>query len=176
RQHGHIAAVGFDLYCQILERAVGELKGEAVEEPHPVSLHLGVDIKIPESYLPEAGDRLVIYKRLAGARDDDDIDRLQAETEDRFGRLPVAGRNLFAMGRLRVLAEAAGVKAIDLIDDRLQIRFHDLPAVDPRTVLAVTAEQGGTLKPSGVVVLPAPPQGADRIGSVAALLDRMLPS
>jgi transcription-repair coupling factor (superfamily II helicase) len=174
RQHGHIAAVGFDLYCQILERAVDELRGDAQEEPVPVSLHLGVDIKIPEHYLPEAGDRLVIYKRLAVAREEADVDRLQAETEDRFGRLPPPGRNLFDMGRLRIRAERAGVKSIDLVDDRLQIRFQERPQAEPSRILALVAREGGSLKPSGMVVLPAPPRGAERIGTVQAWVGALL--
>src|SRR4029077_11179212 len=64
RQHGHIAALGFDLYCQMLERAVGELQGEVVEERPPVALHLGIDIKLPESFMADVGDRLALYKRL----------------------------------------------------------------------------------------------------------------
>jgi transcription-repair coupling factor (superfamily II helicase) len=173
KQHGHIAAVGFDLYCQTLERAVQELKGEVVAEARPVNLHLGVDIKIPEHYLPEAGDRLVVYKRLAAAHEAADVDRLQAETEDRFGRLPPAGRNLFDMGRLRILAESAGVKSIDLVEDQLQIRFHDRPPVEPARIIEIIAHDGGSLKPSGVVLLPAPPRGTDRIDSVNTLLERM---
>jgi len=176
RQHGHIAALGFDLYCQMVERSVQELKGEPVEERKPVSMHLGIDIKLPDSYLPEAGDRLVIYKRLAGARDEADVDRLQAETEDRFGQLPAAGRNLFAMGRLRILAEKTGVKSIDLIEDRLQLRFHDNPPVEPATVLEIIAAERGSVKPSGTVLLPAPPRGADRVGSVGTLLQRLVPN
>ena len=174
RQHGHIAALGFDLYCQILERAVQELKGETVVEVRPVGLHLGVDIKIPERYLPESGDRLVIYKRLAGAMEVAEVDRLQAETEDRFGRLPAAGQNLFDMGRLRILAQKAGVRSIDLVDDRLQIRFHDRPPVEPVRVLEIVAREQGTVKPTGIVLLPAPPRGTDRIEAVGALLRRML--
>ena len=174
RQHGHIAAVGFDLYCQILERAVGELKGESVEEPRPVSLHLAVDIKIPEHYLPEAGDRLVIYKRLAVARDEAEVDRLQAETEDRFGRFPPACRNLFEMGRLRIRAERAGVKSIDLVDDRLQIRFQDRPAADTGRILELVERRGGSLRPSGMLTVPAPPRGAERIEAVGALVEALL--
>ena len=68
RQHGHIAAIGFDLYCQMLERAVHDLQGEPVKEWLPPSMHLGVDIRVPESYLPDSGDRLSLYKRLAQAR------------------------------------------------------------------------------------------------------------
>ncbi len=166
--------MGFDLYAQTLERAVQELKGEIAVEPQPVSLHLGVDIKIPEHYLPEAADRLVLYKRLAGAREVSDVDRLQAENEDRFGRLPPAGRNLFDMGRLRILAEEAGVKTIDLVEDRLQIRFHDRPSIEPERIIQMIARERGSLKPSGVVLLPAPPRGTDRIDAVSALLKRML--
>ena len=153
-----------------IERAVQELKGEALPERAPVSLHLGVDIKIAESYLPEAADRLVVYKRLAQARTAEAVDRLQAETEDRYGHLPTSARSLFTMGRLRLIAEEAGVKSIDLVEDRVQIRFHERPPIEPQNVLELVARERGTLTPSGMVSLPAPPRGADRIESVVALL------
>ena len=173
KQHGHIASLGFDLYCRMLENAVQELKGEPVAQARTASLHLGVDIKIPESYLPDAADRLVTYKRLAQARSIEDIDRLQAETEDRFGHLPAGARNLFEMGRLRLIAESAGVKSIDLVENGLQIRFHDRPPVEPSRIIETIARERGTLKPSGVVLLPAPPPGEDRILAVVRLLETM---
>jgi len=174
RQHGHIASLGFDLYCQILERTVNELKGEPVAERKPANLNLGVDIKIPESYLPESADRLVVYKRLAQAREAGEVDRLQAETEDRFGHLPRAARNLFDMGRLRLLAEEAGVRSIDLVETKLQIRFRDQAGVEPARIVEMVARLRGSLSPSGVLQLPAPPRGAARIDSVATLLTTML--
>jgi transcription-repair coupling factor (superfamily II helicase) len=174
RQHGHVAALGFDLYCQMLERAVHELQGEPVAESRPPSLHLAVDVRLPESYLPETGDRLALYKRLAQARDGAEIDRLQQETEDRYGHLPPAARRLFEMGRLRLVAEAAGVKSVDLAEDRLQIRFHDSPPVAPDRVAEIVTHERGSLMPSGMVLLPAPPRGADRIRAAADLLRRML--
>jgi len=173
RQHGQIAALGFDLYCQMLERSVQELRGEPVAETPPVSLHLGVDIKIPQSFLPDAADRLVIYKRLAQARVADDIDRLQAETEDRYGHLPAAARNLFDMGRLRLLAETTGVKSVNVAEDRLQIRFYDRPPVETARILEIATQERGSLHPSGMVTLPAPPQGSDRIPRVATVLRRL---
>jgi transcription-repair coupling factor (superfamily II helicase) len=173
RQHGQIAALGFDLYCQMLERSVQELRGEPVAETPPVSLHLGVDIKIPQSFLPDAADRLVIYKRLAQARVADDIDRLQAETEDRYGHLPAAARNLFDMGRLRLLAETTGVKSVNVAEDRLQIRFYDRPPVETTRILEIATQERGSLHPSGMVTLPAPPQGSDRIPRVATVLRRL---
>jgi transcription-repair coupling factor (superfamily II helicase) len=176
RQHGHIAALGFDMYCQILERTVAEVRGEPVVERKPANLHLGVDIKIPEHYLPESADRLVVYKRLAQAASEADVDRLQAETEDRFGHLPQPARNLFDLGRLRLTAEAAGVTSVDLAEGRLQIRFGESAAVDPQRIVEMVARERGKLTPSGMLSLPAPPRGADRIQSVAALFERILHS
>ena len=173
KQHGHIASLGFDLYAQLLEQAVRELQGEKIEERAPVSLHLGVDIKVPESYMPEVGDRLVLYKKLASARDGADVDRLQAETEDRYGHLPPSGINLFDMGRLRVAAEAAGVRAVDVADGKLQVRFQEKPRVEPRRVIEMLARERGTLTPSGMMLLPAPDRAGDRIRTVRELLDRL---
>ena len=85
-----------------------------------------------------------------------------------------AGQHLFDMGRLRILSQRAGVKSIDLLDDRLQIRFHDRPPVEPSRVLEIVARERGSLKPTGVVLLPAPPRGTDRIEAVGALLRSML--
>ena len=133
-----------------------------------------VDIKIADSFLPEAADRLVIYKRLALAATCEEVDRLQAETEDRFGHLPASVGNLFEMGRLRLLAESAGVQSVDLVEDRLQLRFHERPAIEPQRILELLARRRGTLSPSGRLTLPAPPRSGDRIGPVAALLREML--
>ncbi len=173
RQHGHIAALGFDLYCQMLEAAVAQLRGEPVPERPPVSLHLGVDIKIPDSYMPDMGDRLALYKRLASARDEADVDRLQADTEDRYGHLPPAGRNLFDLARLRLVAERAGVRSVDVADARLQIRFHEPPPVEPLRVVELIARQRGSLTPSGTMLLPAPDRASERIGAVRDVLERI---
>jgi transcription-repair coupling factor (superfamily II helicase) len=173
RQHGHIAALGFDLYTQMLERAVHEVRGEPVVERASVALHLGVDIKLPESYMADTGDRLVLYKRLAGAHDEAEVDRLQADAEDRFGHLPPPGRNLFDLARLRLVAEQAGVRSVDVVEARLQIRFHDRPAVDPQRVLEMIARERGTITPSGMLVLPAPKRAADRIGVIRTVLERL---
>ena len=173
RQHGHIAALGFDLYAQLLEQAVRELQGEKVEERVPASLHLGVDIKVPESYMPDVGDRLVLYKRLASARDAAEVDRLQADTEDRYGHLPLPAVNLFEMGRLRLVAEAAGVRSVDIADGRIQIRFLEKPPLEPRRVIEMLARERGTLTPSGMMVLPAPDRATDRIRTVRDILARL---
>jgi len=173
KQHGHIAAIGFDLYCQMLERAVQDLRGEPVKEWQPPSLHLGIDIKVPQSYLPDSGNRLSLYKRLAQSRQAADVDRLQAETEDRFGHLPIAARSLFEMAQLRLLAERVGVKSVNVADDKLQIRFHQSPPIEPSRVVEMLAREKGSMTPSGMMLLPAPPGGADRIQRVTMLLQKI---
>ena len=124
RQHGHIASLGFDLYCTMLEHAVAELKGEPVEERPPVSLHLGGRHQAPGE-LHARRRRPARALQAAGGRrgTPHEVDRLQTETEDRWGHLPPAGRNLFDMARLRLVAERAGVKSVDVVDAKLQVRF-----------------------------------------------------
>jgi transcription-repair coupling factor (superfamily II helicase) len=174
RQHGHIASLGFDLYCQMLERAVNEMQGGPVDEPAPPSLHLGVDIKVPDSYMLDAGDRLALYKRLAGLREPHDVDRIQSETEDRYGHLPPPAVNLFEMTRVRLAAQAAGVRAVDIVDAKLQIRFHQHSPLAGERVVRVLDETGGRLSPSGMMVLPAPDRATDRLAAIRSVLDRLL--
>jgi transcription-repair coupling factor (superfamily II helicase) len=171
RQHGHIASLGFDLYCTMLEQAVSQLKGEPIEERPPVSLHLAVDIKLPESYMPDVGDRLALYKRLSVAKDATHVDRLQNETEDRWGHLPPSGRNLFDLARLRLAAERAGVKSVDIVDTKLQVRFDEKAAIDPRRLVELVARRRGAMTPSGMVTLPAPDNRGERISTVREILE-----
>jgi transcription-repair coupling factor (superfamily II helicase) len=158
----------------MLERAVRELQGETVAERPPAALHLGIDIKLPERYLPDVGDRLALYKRVAGARNPAEVDQLQAETEDRYGHLPPAGKNLFDLARLRLAADAAGVKTVDVAGERLQIRFHERPPLEPQRVIEMLARDRGSLTPSGMMILPAPEKASDRIQAVHSILARVL--
>ncbi len=174
RQHGNIAALGFDLYCQMLERAVSEMGGETVPEREPVSLHLGVDIKLPDSYLADAGARLALYKRLAGMADEEEIVRLQAETEDRNGRLPSAGRTLFDMARLRLLVDRAGARRVDVVEGKLQIRFRPDADLDPARIVALFRKEQGSLTPSGLLIVPAPSRATDRIAAVRDILKKIM--
>ena len=124
--------------------------------------------------MPEVGDRLALYKRLSVAKDAALVDRLQTETEDRWGHLPLPGRNLFDLSRLRLAAERAGVKSVDLVDARLQVRFLDTSAVDPRRLIDLVARRRGTMTPSGMVTLPAPEKLFERIAAVREILDEAM--
>ena len=173
RQHGHIASLGFVLYTQMLERAGAEVRGDAVPERGPASLHLGVDIKVPESYIPDVGDRLALYKRLSALRVEADVDTLQAETEDRRGHLPAAGRNLFDLARLRLVADRVGVRSVDLVDGRFQVRFHEGATLDPARLVDLLARERGSWTPSGMMIVPAPSEAGERIRVARTMLARL---
>lgn len=112
-QHGHIAAVGFDLYCQLLEQQVRQLgdrpKEEAVEAE--VSIELPVDAYIPDAYMPER-EKIYVYRRIRDAKTVAAIDDIQDELSDRFGNLPPPLEVLLDVGRIRALAAGIGVESI----------------------------------------------------------------
>src|SRR5687767_480876 len=88
QQSGHMDALGFDLYTQMLERTVSELRGETVEDEISVQINLGVDVSIPDEYINDMGQRLRTYKRVSSARDEEALSTIRQETRDRYGRLP----------------------------------------------------------------------------------------
>ena len=117
RQSGHIAAIGFELYCQILAEEVQRLKGEepqgaTAENAQPPSLDLPVSAYIPEAYVEPQGTRIGLYRRLADAGTLQHLDSLQAELQDRFGPLPQPVKDLLYVARIRVLAASARIKSI----------------------------------------------------------------
>jgi transcription-repair coupling factor (superfamily II helicase) len=153
-QSGHMDALGFDLYTQMLERTVMELRGEAVEDETSVSINLGADVAIPEDYISDMGQRLRTYKRISSARDEETLRAIRAEVEDRYGRLPESVERLFAYARLRRLAEEVGVISIDRTAGGMAVKLSERARVSPEKLLGVVAErEGATFSPSGVLRL-----------------------
>jgi transcription-repair coupling factor (superfamily II helicase) len=151
-QSGHMDALGFDLYTQMLERTVAELRGEEIEDETSVSLNLGADVAISEDYIAEMGQRLRTYKRISSARDDETLSQIRAETEDRYGRVPESVERLFAYSRLRRLAETVGVVSIDRTPTGIAIKLSEKARVAPEKLLALVAErEGASFTPSGVL-------------------------
>ncbi len=112
-QHGCIASIGFDLYCQLLEQTIRRLKGEEIEEQErSVELKLRLDAYLPNSYISLESLRIGVYKRLAQARTLESVDELDSELRDRYGRFPAPVNNLLLISRLRILARNLGVKSI----------------------------------------------------------------
>jgi transcription-repair coupling factor (superfamily II helicase) len=151
QQSGHMDALGFDLYTQMLERTVSELRGEAVEDETSVSINLGVDVAIPEDYVNDMGQRLRTYKRVSSARDEEALVTIQTETRDRYGRLPEAVEKLFAYARLRRLAEEVGVLSIDRTPDGIALKFSERARISPAKLAEfIDKREGSSFAPTGV--------------------------
>jgi len=126
QQHGHMLAVGFDLYCKLLEETVRETKGlppreEALE---PV-VQVDWDAYLGEDYVPDSEERVALYRRLAGMQKLEALEEVRVEFKDRFGTIPEVGLALLSIVELRMLGQAAGIEKISLRGNVLQLMFRD---------------------------------------------------
>ena len=127
-QHGNLSSVGFDLFTQMLGQAVAEARGETPDvEQAEVAINLSADFFLAEEYLPEVDRRVLVYRKLAGAVELAEVDALQKETEDTYGALPLAGRNLFDRARVRIRAQRLGCTSVSLTNGRLVYMGVDVP-------------------------------------------------
>jgi transcription-repair coupling factor (superfamily II helicase) len=153
-QHGHIDAVGFDLYCQLLEQTVQELQGTKVEEEVSTSINLNLDIRIPESYIPDASQRLRMYKRISSAGESGELDALSQEMVDRFGRYPEPVDNLFKYARLRQETLALQIQSVERNKSHIHFRFVDQSRVSPQKLLElVSRNKRAKFSPQGLLTL-----------------------
>ena len=151
-QHGHIDAIGFDLYCQMLERTIEEMRSGAETPEVQTQINLRVTVKIPENYVPDETQRLSMYKRISSLKLDSEIEDLRGELEDRYGSLPAEVESLMDYVRLRLLAERVLVKSIDRERDGIAIKFHEKTPVQPQKLVElVSASPGVVLSPNGVL-------------------------
>ena len=167
-QSGHMDALGFDLYTQMLERTVAELQGEQIEDETTVSINLAVDVAIPDSYIADMGQRLRTYKRVSSARDEEALAAIRAETEDRYGRIPEPVEDLFDYARLRQTAETVGVVSIDRTREGIAVKLAEKARVAPEKLLElISKREGASFAPSGVLRLELDEQEKDEILAVA---------
>ena len=177
QQSGHIEAIGFDMYVKLLEQTVRELQGEPVEEEHRATVNLGIDLRIDENYVPETNQRLALYRRVAGARDEEALAAVLEEVADRYGPAPPSLRRLAQYGRIRILAGQLGVESVDRERRLLVMRFGDKARVAPeRLVSFVQARPAVTMTPPAVLrvdldALNRPAGAGDVLQQVGALLD-----
>ncbi len=151
-QHGHINSIGFDMYCQMLERTIEEMRGAEVLPEVQAQINLKVTVKIPEAYIPDETQRLSTYKRISSLKLDPEVEGLRSELEDRYGPLPREVESLMEYVRLRLLAERLLVKSIERERDGVTIQFHEKTPVQPQALVElVSTNPGVTLSPKGVL-------------------------
>ena len=153
-QHGHIDAVGFDLYCRLLQQTVEELQGQTAADEISTSINLNLDIRIPEDYVADSSQRLRMYKRISSAANSEELENLRQEMVDRFGKYPEPVENLFRYARLRQDALALEIQSIERRDHHVYFRFVDQSKVNPQQLLTlVTRNKRATFSPQGVLGL-----------------------
>ncbi len=144
QQHGHIAAVGLDLYAQLLQEEMARLKGEAVSAPVRFpSMDLAVHAFLPSDYLPSEELRVLFYKKLVSAQDAEALDAVRGELEDRFGALPGEAETLLDVSRLRILAREIGIDGIVQKPSSLEVRFLQNTPLSPQRLVSLGHERTG---------------------------------
>lgn len=126
-QHGHIASVGYELYCRLLELAVRKTKHEPIEEKPDVSIDLNLESFIPKSYIPEDSLKMDIYRRLNRSTTFDEVQNIAEEIMDRFGNIPPQPvKNLLSESKLRIIAQKSKIRSLIRVDNIVIIQIVDL--------------------------------------------------
>jgi transcription-repair coupling factor (superfamily II helicase) len=163
-QSGHIEAIGFELYTQMLERAVREMKGEAAPDEAETQLNLGLNIRINADYIPEENQRLQMYKRVARVETESQLGDVGAELQDRYGPPPQPVRNLLDYASLKLLCMRVGVNAIERKRDAVTFKFRQNAAVDPEQLARfVSAQRGAQFTPDGMLKFVLKATAADEV-------------
>ena len=153
-QSGQMQEIGFTMYMELLERAVNALKsGEQpeLEKPldHGTEVDLSVSALIPDDYLPDIHTRLIMYKRIASAENEEALRELQVEMIDRFGLLPDSVKNLFRVTSFKLKASPLGIKKVEFGQDGGRIIFNEQPDIDPMAVINLIQKQPNIFKMDG---------------------------
>lgn len=178
-QSGQIHEIGFGLYMELLERAIHSMQSGRQPEldrplDHGAEIELHIPALIPEDYLPDVHSRLIMYKRIASASNQDQLDDLQEEMIDRFGLLPDYLKNLFRITSLKLLANPLGIRKIDLGQHGGRIFFDKATPVDPVKIIELIQKQSKIFRLDGedkLRITKDLPESADRFTMLSHLFD-----
>ena len=145
-QHGHMEAVGYDLYCKMLNEAVKHLKGELKEEPYTTTIDLNVDAFIPNSYIPNEYQKLDIYKRIASIENEEEMEEMLEELIDRFGDVPKKVQQLLHIALLKTLAHSAFVVSVEQKGDAFRFVMYEKAKVKVEQIPKLIDSYKGNLK------------------------------
>jgi transcription-repair coupling factor (superfamily II helicase) len=144
-QSGQIDAVGFEMYTKLLEQTIRELKGEVVDDITRSAVNLDVDLRINPAYIPDTNQRITVYRNVAAARTEVELETTLEILRDRYGPLPTSVLNLAEYGRIRILAGELGVETIDREQRTVVIRFRPTAPVDPQRLVKLVHEWPGAM-------------------------------
>ena len=136
-QSGHMEAVGYDLYCKMLNEAVRQLKGGSEEESFTTAIDLDIDAYIPDSYIKNEYQKLDIYRRIAAIENEEELDDMTEELIDRFGDIPKKVQQLLNIAALKSLAHMAYVTAVEQKGADIRFTMYERAKIDPRKIPAL---------------------------------------
>ena len=144
-QHGNMEAVGYDLYCKMLNEAVRHLKGEIEEETYTTTIDLNVDAYIPDSYISNEYQKLDVYKRIAAIENEEEMEDMTEELIDRFGDIPKKVEQLLAIAGLKALAHSVYVTAVEQKGGQYLFTMYEKAKIHPEKIPELIAEYKGAL-------------------------------
>ncbi|MDD3403694.1 MAG: transcription-repair coupling factor [Hespellia sp.] len=145
QQSGHMEAVGYDLYCKMLNEAVKNLKGENTEETYMTTIDLNIDAYIPGNYIPNEYQKLDIYKRIAGIENEEEMDDMLEELIDRFGDIPKKVGQLLNIAHLKALAHSAYLISVEQKGEEFKFVMFEHAKVDPAKIPQLLEKYKGAL-------------------------------
>lgn len=144
-QHGHMEAVGYDLYCKMLNEAVKHLKGELTEDVYTTTIDLNIDAYIPASYIPNEYQKLDIYKRIAAIETEEERDDMLEELIDRFGEPPKKVQQLLVIAELKAAANKAYIISIEQKEEEYRFTMYERAKVRAERIPDLLEKHRGAL-------------------------------
>jgi len=175
-QSGHIAAVGFELYTQLMEKAVRELKGEEVIEEITPEIHFHLPAFIPEAYVEDPGERLSLYRRLSLSRSDEEVEMIREELIDRFGKIPKEVNHLLEVIKVKILLTRLSIKRFEETPSQFVLTFDESTKVSPHRVVDFVRQGKGKYRftpDSKLVIEGWPDVRQDPFGAAKKLLQAL---
>jgi len=175
-QSGHITAVGFELYGQLMEKAVKEMKGEEIIEEITPEIRFHLPAFIPETYVKDTGERLNLYRRLSLCRSDEEVEAFREEMTDRFGRIPEEANHLLEVIKVKILLTGLFIRKFDETPSRLVLAFDEKTPVSPKRIVDLVNRGGGRYRftPDSQLIIEGWPEvKKDPFGATRRLLQAL---
>jgi transcription-repair coupling factor (superfamily II helicase) len=162
QQSGNLRSVGYETYMEMLEETVEELRGNISVAQVDPEIRLPVAARLPEAYVPDVSQRLVLYKRLASSRDEAELALIRDEILDRYGLLPAETENLLDVIRLKIMARRLGVVGVSMSRGELVFSVAESAKIDPQRLVQLLTHAGSNIRvaPDHKIYAPGPPSGS----------------
>jgi transcription-repair coupling factor (superfamily II helicase) len=142
-QSGHIAALGLELYTQLIEQTVRELKGEEITEEITPEIRFHLPTFIPEFYIEDPAERLSLYRRLSSSRSDEEVDGIREELKDRFGKIPEEVHALLEVIKVKILLTKLSIRKFEETPSQFVLTFDEKTRVSPQSIIDFVHRKDG---------------------------------